>query len=201
MSYGKFTTYDEVAILFKIKLIETSFLQEIPIKIPNSLFEFIDDNLRIKRSYVSENAICESIISPILNILGKHNKISVWSHVRFDVSEEEGLVGIPDFLIAPTSDIGTTFIRPIVCVAEAKKENFNEGWAQALSEMIAVQRFNQLPDQDVYGIVTTGLFWQFGKLNQTNFTQEVVAYSAVENLQQLFNVLNWLILEAKKNIY
>jgi hypothetical protein len=46
--------------------------------------------------------------------------------------------------------------------------------------------------------VTTGLFWQFGKLNQNYFTQDVVAYSAVENLQQLFNVLNWLIFEAKK---
>jgi hypothetical protein len=201
MSYGKFSTYEEVATRFKIKLIETSFIQEIPIKIPDSLFEFIDDNLRMKRSYVSENAICESIISPILNIICKHNQISVWSHVRFDISEEEGLVGIPDFLIAPTSDIGTTFTQPIVCVAEAKKENFNEGWAQALSEMIAVQRFNQTPDQDIYGIVTTGLFWQFGKLNQHHFTQDVVAYSAVENLQQLFNALNWLILEAKKQTY
>ena len=200
MPYGKFSTYEEVATRFKIKLIETSFIQETPIEIPESLFDFIDDNLRLKRSYVSENAICESIISPILNIVCKFNYISLWSHVRFDMSEEDGLVGVADFLIAPTSDIGTTFTKPVVCVAEAKKENFNEGWAQALSEMIAAQRFNQTPNMDVYGIVTTGLFWQFGKLNQNHFTQEVVAYSAVENLQQLFNVLNWLIQEAKKQV-
>jgi hypothetical protein len=161
---------------------------------------FSDDNLRSRRSYVSENAICENIISPILNVICKQNAISLWSHVKFDVSEEEGLIGIPDFLIAPISELGTTFGRPIICVAEAKKENFNEGWAQALAEMIAAQRFNQTPEQDIYGIVTTGLFWQFGKLNQNHFTQEVVAYSAVENLQRLLNVLNWLVLEAKKSI-
>ena len=200
MAYGKFGTYEEVATQFKIKLIEASFIQKKEITIPESLFEFINDNLRLKRSYVSENAICEAIISPILNIISKYNQIPLWSHVRFDISEEEGLVGIPDFLIAPSSDIGTTFTHPIICVTEAKKENFNEGWAQALSEMIAAQRFNQTPDKDIYGIVTTGLFWQFGKLNQHNFTQEVIAYSAVEDLQQLFDVLNWLVAEAKKSL-
>lgn len=200
MPYGKFNNYEEVATRFQIKLIETSFIQETPFKIPESLFEFVNDNLRSRRSYVSENAICENIISPILNIICKHNHISLWSHVKFDISEEEGLVGIPDFLIAPISELGTTFTRPIICVAEAKKENFNEGWAKALSEMIAAQRLNQTPEQDIYGIVTTGLFWQFGKLNQNYFTQEVIAYSAVENLQRLLNVLNWLVLEAKKSI-
>lgn len=199
MAYGKFSTYEEVATKFKIKLIEDSFIQETPITIAESLFEFINDNLRLKRSYVSENAICESIISPILNIISKANQISVWSHVHFDISEEDGLIGIPDFLIAPISDIGTTFTKPVVCVVEAKRDDFNEGWAQALSEMIATQRFNQTPDKDIYGIVTTGLFWQFGKLNQNYFTQDVVAYSAVENLQKLLNALNWLIIEAKKN--
>jgi hypothetical protein len=188
MPYGKFNNYEEVATCFQIKFIETSFIQENPFKVPEGLFEFIDDNLRSRRSYVSENAICENIISPILNVICKQNAISLWSHVKFDVSEEEGLIGIPDFLIAPISELGTTFGRPIICVAEAKKENFNEGWAQALAEMIAAQRFNQTPEQDIYGIVTTGLFWQFGKLNQNHFTQEVVAYSAVENLQRLLTV-------------
>ncbi len=200
MSYGKFNTYEEVATRFKIKLIEESFTQEVAIKVPEGLFDFIDDNLRIKRSYISENAICENIISPILSIIAKQNQIPLWSHVRFDVNDEDGLVGVPDFLIAPASDIGTTFTQPIICVAEAKKENFNEGWAQALAEMIAAQHFNQTPEKDIYGIVTTGLFWQFGKLNQNYFTQEVISYSAVENLQRLFNVLNGILIEAKKNI-
>jgi len=200
MPYGNFSTYEEVALKFHIKLVELPFVKEKNVIIDKGLFAFINNNIRTRRSYVSENAICESIISPILNIIAEHNGLPVWSHIRFDVSEEEGLVGIPDFLIAPASDIGTTFTAPIICIAEAKKENFNEGWAQVLAEMIAAQKFNDSAEKDVFGIVTTGNFWQFGKLRRNTLTMEVVSYSAAENLQKLLNVLNWIIAEAKKNL-
>jgi hypothetical protein len=200
MPYGSFATYEQVATKFKIKLVEQSFVQETSLVVDKVLFDLISDNLRTKRSYVSENAICESIIFPILSIVAKSSRLPVWSHVRFDVAEEEGLVGVPDFIIAPASDIGTTFKNPIVCIAEAKKENFNEGWAQVLAEMIAAQRFNNNLEQEVFGIVTTGNFWQFGKLCRNILTMEVVSYSAAENLQQLFDVLNWIVIEAKKSI-
>jgi len=52
--------------------------------------------------------------------------------VRFDVDEPAGLSGIPDFLIAPASPIGPTFNQPVICVAQAKKENFNEGWGTSI---------------------------------------------------------------------
>jgi hypothetical protein len=162
------------------------------------LFDFINDNLKTRRSYVSENAICESIISPMLNVVAKHHQLPLWSHVRFDVSEEEGLVGIPDFMIAPASEIGTTFSKPIICIAEAKKENLNEGWAQVLAELIAAQRFNRKEELEVFGIVTTGTFWQFGKLCHNILTMEMVSYSAAENLQQVLDVLNWVTIEAKR---
>ncbi len=200
MSYGNFNTYEEVALKFRIRLIEQAFLKEKNILIDKGLFDFINGNVRTRRNYVSENAICESIISPILNIVAEQNGLPVWSHIRFDVSEEEGLVGIPDFIIAPASEIGTTFNTPIICIAEAKKENFNEGWAQVLTAMIAAQKFNGHAEQDVFGIVTTGNFWQFGKLCGNALTMEVVSYSAAENLQKLLNVLNWIIAEAKKSL-
>ncbi|MCI5145109.1 MAG: hypothetical protein D3923_06155 [Candidatus Electrothrix sp. AR3] len=200
MSYGTFSTYEEVAIKFQIKFIEQAFVEEKRIGLDPALFEFINGNLKTRRNYVSENAICESIISPILNVVARHNDLPLWSHVRFDVSEEDGLVGIPDFIIAPASDIGTTFKKPIICIAEAKKENFNEGWAQVLAEMIAAQKFNGNTALEIFGIVTTGNFWQFGKLCGSTLTMEVVSYSAAENLQQLLDVLNWITAEAKKGI-
>lgn len=200
MAYGKFSSYEEVATKFNIKLVETSFLQEKSVEIKKDIFDFIDENLKLRRNYVSENAVCESIIAPILSVIAKHNQLPLWSHVRFDVSEKEGLVGIPDFIVAPASDIGTTFGKPVICVSEAKRENFNEGWAQALAEMIAAQRFNDDESFELFGIVTAGNFWQFGKLQTRYLTMDVVAYSAVENLQKLFNVLNWMFSEAKKNL-
>ena len=125
----------------------------------------------------------------------------VWSHVRFDVSESEGLVGIPDFIVSPAAEIGTIFDKPIICVAEAKKENFNEGWAQVLAEMIAAQRFNQDEVTEIFGMVTTGNIWQFGKLPEKILTMEIISYSALENLQGLMNRVNWIFSEAGKKIF
>jgi hypothetical protein len=197
MSYGNYSNYEEVATKFKIKMKEENFVKEEPINVNQSMFTFIDDNVKSRRSYVSENSICENIIAPILTIVAKENDIPLWSHVRFDVSEKDGLMGVPDFIIAPTSDIGTTFEKPIVCISEAKKENFNEGWAQILSEMIAAQIVNENQSLDIYGIVSTGKFWEFAKLNQNIFSKEIIAISATENLQKLFNFLNWIIKTAK----
>ena len=201
MGYSIFKTYEEVAIKFKIKLLECHFVEEKEIVVKPAIFEFIADNLATRRNYVSEHSICETLISPILNVISKPNNLPVWSHVRFDVSESEGLVGIPDFIVSPASEIGTIFDKPIICVAEAKKENFNEGWAQALAEMIAAQKFNQDEVTDIFGIVTTGNIWQFGKLQEKFLTMEIVSYSALENLQGLMNRVNWIFSEAGKKIF
>ncbi len=197
MAYRDFKTYEEVATQFKIKLTERSFVREKEIVIEEALMTYVSSNLQSRMNYVSENAICEALIAPILNIVRREYKLGLWSHMRFDVSEEEGLVGIPDFLIAPVSDIGTTFTKPIICVAEAKKDDFIAGWGQALAIMIATQKYNQ-SDHDIYGIVTTGKIWEIGKLSKNDLTLETTSYSSTENLQKLFNVLNWLFSESSK---
>ncbi len=75
-----------------------------------------------------------------------------------------------------------------------------KGWAQALAEMIAAQRFNQNAQTETFGIVTTGNFWQFGKLQQNILTMEIISCSATENIQKLFDILNWLFYEAANNV-
>jgi hypothetical protein len=140
------------------------------------------------------------MIAPILGIISQQNDLPLWSHVRFDVSPEEGLIGIPDFMIAPASPIGTVPTNPMICVAEVKKENFNEGWAQVLAEMIAAQRFNEDENREIFGIVTTGSIWQFGKLTRKALTMEIVTFSALENQQKLFNIINWIFHVAKNQI-
>lgn len=200
MSYGTLKTYEEVALKFEIQLQEQIFVQQKEINISKEMLGIIQKNLQLRRNYVSDSAICETMISPILNLVANVNDLPVWSHVRFDVDEKAGLIGVPDFLIAPASPIGTIFTQPVICIAEAKKENFNEGWAQALSEMIAAQYFNQDESMEVFGIVTTGSIWQFAGLKENFLIMDVISYSALENLQKLFNCLNWLFAEAKTKI-
>jgi hypothetical protein len=200
MAYGTFTSYEEVATRFKIKFVEIAFLQEQEFSIQEEMFNFIQYNLQLRRYHLNEYVIGESIIFPILSVIARQNDLPLWSHIRFDVTEQDGLIGIPDYIIAPASDIGTTFTRPVICIAEAKRDNFNEGWAQALAEMIAAQRFNQDEFMEIFGIVTTGNFWQFAKLQHDIFTMNTVAYSASDNLHKLLNTLHWVFNEARRNI-
>lgn len=200
MSYGTFKTLEEVGNKFNIEFKNESFLQEMLIEIPELFIKFLKNNLENKRNYISENSICETMISPILLLVSERHQLPVWSHVKFDVSIEEGLAGIPDFILAPVSKTGLNFTNPIVCVAEVKKENFDEGWTQALCEMIAAQKFNEKNKKTIYGIATSGEIWKFGKLNENKFIIDPKAYSATMDIQRLFNVLNWFIGESKKSL-
>jgi hypothetical protein len=200
MAYGTFKTLEEVMIRFDIEGQNTNFVNEVQFKTIDILFNMIQENLLDKRNYISENSICETMISPILRLVLDQHKLPLWSHARFDVSIEDGLTGIPDFLIAPTSKTGLNFTNPIICIAEVKKENFDEGWTQALCEMIAAQRFNNNTQKTIYGITTSGSLWQFGKLTEKKLVTDLRIFSATINLQQTVNSLNWFICEAKKNL-
>lgn len=83
---------------------------------------------------------------------------------------------------------------------EAKKDNFDEGWGQCAAEMVAAQKLNcEIADIDVYGIVTNGEFWEFGKLQTDTFTKNKTIYSVFE-LQTLCSVIEHILTECKKQI-
>jgi hypothetical protein len=200
MAYGKFQTLEEVGSKFDIERKIIEFLEESSLKIEELFFQYLQNNLKNPRNYISENSVCEMVIAPTLALVAEKHNLPIWSHVRFDVSETDGLTGVPDFLLAPTSKTGFTFTSPVVCVAEVKRENFEEGWTQALSEMIAAQKFNKTTEKPIYGIATSGAMWQFGKLLDKELIMDPRIYSATLNLQQVLDVLNWFLGEAKKSL-
>ncbi len=88
---------------------KTRFVQEKALKIDDILFRTVMGNLERSSGYVSERAICERMIAPVPDIVTSNYPLELWSYTIFNVSEEDGLVGVADYLIAPASDIGTTF--------------------------------------------------------------------------------------------
>jgi hypothetical protein len=129
--------------------------------------EFLQAALKRARSLAlsSEKARSEFLVAPILLDVREylHNDISIYSGIRFDVSAEEGLQGICDFIISKSPPL-PTLQAPLLMLVEAKKNDLDEGFGQCAGEMIAAQRFNQaddLPDTRIYGCVTTGELWQF----------------------------------------
>jgi hypothetical protein len=83
------------------------------------------------------------------------------------------------------------FEQPYLLLVEAKQDKFEEGWGQCLAEMVAAQRLNTEPSLIVFGIVSNGKMWQFGKLQSNAFIQHTIPYSIYE-LDRLFAAVNYI---------
>jgi hypothetical protein len=62
--------------------------------------------------------------------------------------------------------------------------------------MVAAQQINENPSGAVYGCVTNGSLWQFGKLEGRAFTQEIREY-VLSDLPTLFAAWNYVFAQAK----
>jgi len=192
MAYGTFNSVAEVAKKFDIEVADKStFFKDNKLTIPDFLLSMVEKKLKDKISYVSEYAICETLIRPILDIVADNYALKVWSHIPYNVDKEKGLIGEPDYLIATRTKYGE-MATPSLCIVEAKKENFDDGWTQALAEMVAS---SLLGEKTCYAMVTTGAIWQFGKLENSVFTIDPRSLSATSELQTVFNTINWVFAE------
>jgi hypothetical protein len=112
------------------------------------------------------DAICGEAIEPL-----EHLKI--WKGAQL---EGEHTAGYVDYLLAARRRYLST---PMLCIIEAKKDDFEQGLAQCLVEMQACQWQNRQikRDVDVLGIVTNGVSWQFYRLIANGQVYESAAYS------------------------
>ncbi|RKZ46373.1 MAG: hypothetical protein DRR16_15595 [Candidatus Parabeggiatoa sp. nov. 3] len=198
MSYGDFKTIDEVVDKFSIQVISKPFIERLAIEIEDYPFSKIERKLQDEMSFVNEVTICEDIIKPILDLVAeKYNNLFVWSHVSYNVEPNEGLKGEPDYLIAPKIKYRSMALPPL-CVIEAKQDKFDEGWAQALAEMVAASKQGV---KVCYASVTTGDIWMFGQLESGQFfTRDTRKISATTDLQWVFETLNWMFSKANKQV-
>ena len=69
-----------------------------------------------------------------------------------------------DFVVAPKR---AYLANPLLCVADAKKDDFAKGRVQCLAEMAACRWSNRQRgvEVEIYGIVSNGQAWQFFKLD------------------------------------
>ncbi|EDN68596.1 conserved hypothetical protein [Beggiatoa sp. PS] len=198
MSYGDFKTIDEVVDKFSLQVVSKPFIERLALEIENYPFAKIERKLQDEMSFVNEVTICEDIIKPILDLVAeKYSNLFVWSHVPYNVEPDEGLKGEPDYLIAPKIKYRSMALPPL-CVIEAKQEKFDEGWAQALAEMVAASRQGV---KICYASVTTGDIWMFGQLKNGHFfTKDTRKISATTDLQWVFDSLNWMFSKANEQV-
>jgi hypothetical protein len=192
MSYSNFKSVSEVARKFNIEVVDDYFIKQKEINVSEIYFSVLKKKLGSSLNFINEFTVCETIIRPILEIVAaNYDNLDIWSHVSYNVDADKGLIGEPDYLIAPRTKYGD-MERPAICIIEAKQEKFEEGWAQALAEMVA----SSLQGADnCYSTVTTGKIWEFGNLKPGIFTKHPIQISATSDLQKVFDILNWLFYE------
>jgi len=109
-----------------------------------------------------------------LEALENHN-IRMWQEKHLDagVSPYKGKV---DFAFTPYQ---ASFKLPYVVLSEPKKDDFEQGWGQCLMAIKASQIINRKEGYNfnIYGIVSSGKIWEFGKYTQDNKFLKTEAYT------------------------
>lgn len=190
MAFSDFKHISEVQEKFRIKYTANNFFK-VEAASPSAQFlqefKFTLENINV---FSSEASRCESIIFPILREAYKAytDIYALW--IKEPITYDETLSGTPDYLVAAKSELGMTVVgTPLIILVEAKKNDFEEGWGQCLAELVAAQKINDNLDFPVYGIVSDGERWQFGKLIGDAFTQNRTSFS-IDNLPTLFGAIN-----------
>ncbi len=198
MKFTEFNNRTEVLKKFNLTFEQKNFVKQIKFDIEPHFEKRILKNFARPRVFNSEYSICEMIISPILVEISDANDLPLWSHFPLK-SEKVDLSGTPDYLFA-LSEVGDEFYKkPVVCLGEAKKENFTEGWAQVSAEMVAAQKLNGYDDIPIYGLVSTGKTWDFAVLEGNHFILNEFQYNVPGQIDEVFGILNWIFSEGRKN--
>ena len=200
MPFSDFKSITQVIQKYPLKIRQEHFLPDIDLQLPD-LFE---DNLVFlldkKAVDESEAFLSEAFVFPFLQqVWQRHSKLKLWSHRG--LSYDDKLFGEPDYFISVSREdvMDRLFSTPLLAVAEAKKQDFEAGWGQCLAEMIACQKINQNDQITIYGIVTTGLIWEFAKLESNTFTKHSLPY-AISDPQRIFGILDLIFSECERQI-
>ncbi|NET38820.1 MAG: hypothetical protein F6K19_43705 [Cyanothece sp. SIO1E1] len=200
MAFSDYTSVAAVIKEFQIHYTEADFIVPHPFVIADY---FRDDLHTVMREGVvdnSEYAICENLIYPVLKEVWKHyrSQFILWSHES--LTYDQKLSGFPEYVLAKRSPLGkVVFDQPYFVIVEAKQDKFEAGWGQCLAAMVAAQRLNEPSQIVVFGLVSNGDRWQFGRLETDTFTKNITFYS-IQALDQLFAAINYVFQQCESQL-
>jgi hypothetical protein len=201
MAFTQFKTVGMVLQKYQLQVGEANFLALSSVTpAPELLQRSIAQKLQRRLFRVSEAAICEQLIYPLLETawIATIEEWLLWSHTSLDIDEH--LTGVPDYLLTPPTQYGSEVLgAPILVTVEAKKDNFDEGWGQCAAAMVAAQKTNSNDALCIYGIVSNGETWQFAFLQHTTFTRNTIAFD-IYDLDTLYAALVHIFTHCKEQL-
>ncbi len=190
MPFGDYKTLGDAIRDLQVKELREDFVQLRPVPVSDHLRFWVTETLTLFPVNCSEAAVCESLIYPVLREAYRPfaKDLVIWSHAS--LYRDQVLPGVPDYIIAKRSPLSAEIMGlPHVLIVEAKRNDIDAGWGQCLAAMGAVQKLNGPPDRIIYGIVSDGFIWRFGKLHTSTFTRQFQEFS-LSRLDELCAVLN-----------
>ena len=193
MAYSNFT-FDSVREMFALEAVQAIgiFAETEPVELSEYLATGLAKKAPLAVAIGTEKARSEMIVTDVLVELWEHfdRRISLFSGIDFNVDEENGLVGVCDFVIS-LSPLQESLEAPIIILVEAKNVDVKQGIGQCVAEMLAAQRFNVKKGNDiprVYGASTTGTEWRFLKLEGQTLYLDMGVYS-IDRCDKLLGIL------------
>ncbi len=181
MAYSNFTL-ETVRKAFDIEEVDIAglFSDSEPMAPSELLTAVLARNVPLATAIGTEKAKSEMIVADVLVELREqlNLSISLFSGVDFNVDNENGLVGVCDFLIS-LSPVQFVLEAPVIVLVEAKKDDLEVGLGQCVAEMVAAQYFNAERGNDVpciYGTITSGREWRFLKLEGKKLYIDMAVY-------------------------
>jgi hypothetical protein len=150
-------------------------------RVLNGLLE-LQQSLEAILPYVqltSETAKREILVAPILT------RVAIICQqvlrIEYSLKVNNFLQGNLDYLIRSNHSL---------IVIEAKRDDLTRGFTQLATEMIALAMTEE-PPTVIYGAVTIGNLWIFGRLDSDTFTitQDITSYAVPDDLDTLIKIL------------
>jgi len=200
MSFGNFETIEQVLAKYPLKVQKNNFLPDITLQPPALFLENLTFALRMQTDNESEMFFREYFIAPFMvEAWKRHPHLQIWSNNALKYDSD--LFGEPDYLVSYRDEgvISKLVSQPLLAIAEAKRQDFVKGWGQCLAEMVACQKINGQADITIYGIVSTGIYWEFGKLSGDVFTKNLLSY-AINDPARVLGLLDYVFAACEQQI-
>ncbi|MBC7798745.1 MAG: hypothetical protein H7Z37_17900 [Pyrinomonadaceae bacterium] len=161
---------------------------ETELELPRTLTELTDfESLkrRILELYplfnlVNETARRETLIAPILTDTARYTKSQI--RIEYPIEVTPQLKGVLDYYLKSKNNL---------LIVEAKDSDLRRGFTQLAVELIAFDVANETAQSVLYGAVTTGEEWRFGKLERQSriITQDRNFYFVPQDLEEISRIL------------
>lgn len=200
MPFGTFKSLGEAIRAVQVTEVQEDFISPVLFPVHDYFRASLKARLASWPVNCSESAICENLLYPVLQevALAYADVLVVWSHIPIYRGEE--LLGIPDYVIAKRSPFSKEVLEtPLAMIMEAKKNDFDQGWAQCLAAMCAAQGMNDNSRRIIYGGVSDGFIWRFGRLQGAMFARNSQEYS-LTHLDELMAAVNHMLSLCKEQI-